>query len=216
MPLQIYLAERPVSVEQLSDQVNDGLKKHGRLVVVVSEGLQLGDLGERKDSFGHTQFSASETTVAQLVINALNRRGLPVKGAARANVPGTDQRHNMIFASTLDLDEAFRVGQKAACLAAAGEGGFMATLLREPGPVYNVRYDKVLLENVANSERTFPAAWITPDGTDVTDDFVRYAQPLLGNDWPSVPLVGGRVRLTRFEPIFAAQKLPRYVPQADR
>jgi 6-phosphofructokinase 1 len=216
MPLQIYLAERPVTIEQLSDQVNDGLKQHGRLIVVVSEGLRLGDVGERKDSFGHTQFSSSETTVAQMVVNALNQRGLPVKGSARANVPGTDQRHNMIFASTVDLDEAYRVGQKAAQLAAAGEGGFMATLLREPGSIYNVRYDKVPLENVANSERTFPAAWIGPDGTDVTDDFVAYAQPLLGSDWPSVPLVGGRVRLARFEPIFAAQRLPKYVPEADR
>ena len=30
-----------------------GLKQHGRLLVVVSEGLHLGDLGERTDSFGH-------------------------------------------------------------------------------------------------------------------------------------------------------------------
>ena len=72
------------------------------------------------------------------------------------------------------------------------------------------------VETVANSERTFPAAWITPDGTDVTDEFIRYAQPLLGNDWPSVPLIGGRVRLTRFKPLFAKQNLPRYIPQADR
>src|SRR5438067_5719259 len=79
MPLQIYLAERPLGVEQLCDQVNDGVKKHGRLIVVVSEGLQLGDIAEMRDAFGHTQFSSSETTVAQLVVNALNRRGLPVK-----------------------------------------------------------------------------------------------------------------------------------------
>jgi 6-phosphofructokinase 1 len=216
MPLQIYLAERPIGLEQMCDQVNDGLKKHGRLIVVVSEGLQLGDISEMRDAFGHVQFSASGITVAQLVINALNQRGLPVKGAARANVPGTDQRHSMIYASTVDLDEAYRVGQKAACLAAAGEGGFMATILREPGPFYNVRYDKVPLDKVANSERNFPAAWISAGGLDVTDDFVKYAQPLLGGDWPSVPLVGGRVRLARLQPLFAAAKLPKYVPQADR
>jgi 6-phosphofructokinase len=216
MPLQIYLAERPIALERLADQVNDGLKRHGRLIVVVSEGLRLGDLGERQDAFGHTQFSSSDVTVAQLAINALNRRGLPVKGAARANVPGTDQRHNMIFASTVDLEEAYRVGRKAAELAAAGDSGFMATILREPGSIYSVRYDKVPLENVANSERAFPEAWITPDGTDVTDDFVRYARPLLGEDWPAVPLVGGRVRLARLRPTFADQKLPKYVPQADR
>jgi len=216
LPLQIYLAERELTIEQLADNVNDRLKRDGRAIVVVSEGLRLGDIGELKDSFGHTQFSSSEITVAQLVINALNARGLPVKGSARANVPGTDQRHNMIYASTVDLDEAYRAGQKAAHLAAAGESGFMSTILREPGPIYNVRFDKVPLAEVANSERAFPADWISADGTDVTDDFVRYARPLIGDDWPSLPLIDGRLRLARLEPRFASQSLPKYVPQADR
>ena len=79
-----------------------------------------------------------------------------------------------------------------------------------------MRYDKVPLADVANSERTFPKNWITPDGTDVTDDFVRYARPLIGDDWPSIPLVDGRIRLARLKPLFASQKLAKYVPQADR
>ena len=92
----------------------------------------------------------------------------------------------------------------------------MCTILREPGPIYHVRYDKVPLELVANSERTFPKAWIAPNGCDVTDDFVRYARPLIGDDWPSIPLVDGRQRFARLQPIFAAQVLPAYVPQALR
>jgi 6-phosphofructokinase 1 len=216
LPLQIYLAERPVTLEQIADNVSGLLRRAGRAILVVSEGLSIGDLGARKDAFGHTQFSSSELTVAQALINALNARGLPVKGSARANIPGTDQRHNMIYASTVDLDEAYRVGQKAAELAATGTGGFMATILREPGPIYNVRYDKVPLAEVANSERTFPPAWISADGTDVSDEFVRYASPLIGEDWPSLPLVNGRLRLARLQPLFAGQKLSSYVPQADR
>jgi 6-phosphofructokinase 1 len=31
-----------------------------------------------------------------------------------------------------------------------------------------------------------------------------------------MPLVDGRYRMTRFEPLYAKQKLPAYVPQADR
>src|SRR5690606_15576329 len=155
-----------------------------------------------KDSFGHTQFSSSQITVAQMVINVLNERGLVVKGAARANVPGTDQRHNMVYASTVDLQEAYGVGQKAALLAAAGESGYMATILRNPGDAYSVRYDQVPLADVANSERTFPSAWITADGMDVTDDFLRYAKPLVGTDWVSVPMIDGRLRLARLQPIF--------------
>ena len=94
----------------------------------------------------------------------------------------------MAYASTVDLDEAYRVGQKAVELAAAGQSGFMATILRKPGPIYSVRYDKVPLAEVANSERTFPQAWIAPSGCDVTDDFVRYAQPLVGDDMISLPI----------------------------
>jgi 6-phosphofructokinase 1 len=216
MPLQIYLAEREVTLEQLADNVNDQLRRDKRAIVVVSEGLKLGDIGELKDSFGHTQFSSSETTVAQMVINGLNAKGLAVKGAARANVPGTDQRHNMIYASTVDLDEAYRLGQHAALLAGAGAGGYMSTILRNPGPVYSVRYDRVPLAEVANSERTFPANWIAPDRPDVTDEFIDYAQPLIGSDWVSVPMIGGRIRLARLAPKFANQKLPKYIPQADR
>ncbi len=72
------------------------------------------------------------------------------------------------------------------------------------------------MEEVANSERTFPSNWIAENGCDVTDDFVRYARPLVGGDMISLPMIDGRQRLTRFEPIFAEQKLDKYVPQADR
>ncbi len=216
MPLLILLAEANPTMEQVADQVNDLLRAHKRALVVASEGLKLADIGERKDAFGHTMFAASQVTVAQQLVNALNERGLPVQGAARGQMPGTHQRHDMASASTVDIAEAYAVGQKAALLAAQGESGYMATILREPGPLYAVRYDKVPLDVVANSERAFPQAWITADRTDVTDDFVAYARPLIGEDWVSVPLIDGRQRFARLKPIFAKQVLPGYVPQAYR
>lgn len=216
MPLQIYLAESPCSLEQMTDNVNDQLQREGRCIVVVSEGFDVGSLGEVRDSFGHVSFSASQMTVAQKIVNHFNSVGLAAKGAARANVPGTDQRHSIGYASTVDLDEAFHAGEMAARLAAEHQSGFMATILRDEGPIYNVRYDKVPLADVANSERTFPADWIDPNGYDVTDDFVRYAKPLIGEGMLSLPMIGGRQRMTRFEKIYADQKLPAYTPQADR
>ena len=216
MPLQIYFAENPCSLEQLADNVNDQLKQDGRCLVVISEGFDVGNLGEVQDEFRHTSFGSSQTTAAQIVVNYLNRVGLAAKGNARGNVPGTDQRHSMAYASTVDLDEAFRAGQTAATLAASGESGYMATILRNRGAVYSVRYDKVPLEQVANSERTFPQAWIAESGIDVTDEFIRYAKPLVGEDMVSLPLIDGRQRLTRFAPVYADQKLSPYVPQADR
>jgi 6-phosphofructokinase 1 len=149
----------------------------------------------------------------------------------------------MGYASSVDLDEAYRVGQKAAELAASGESGYMATILRDAPAsgvasapraqasrgrkppdntaspttsLYCVRYDKVPLEQVANSERAFPKHWIAESGYDVTDDFLRYARPLIGEDMITLPLVDGRLRMTRFEATYAAQKLAKYVSQADR
>ncbi|MCC9604514.1 diphosphate--fructose-6-phosphate 1-phosphotransferase [Blastopirellula sp. JC732] len=216
MPLQIYLAESPCSLEELHQNVNEQLKKDGRCMVVISEGFNVGDIGEVKDAFGHTSFSSSQITVAQTVTNYLNQKGLAAKGAARCNVSGTDQRHAMAYASSVDLEEAYHAGQQAALLASNRESGFMSTILRNEGPVYSVRYDKAPLAEVANSERTFPKEWITPSGYDVTDEFVAYAKPLLGEGMISLPMIDGRQRMTRLQPIFAEQKLPAYVPQADR
>jgi 6-phosphofructokinase 1 len=216
MPLLILLRESGLTLEELAGRVNDVLRARGRALVVVSEGFDVGEIGERKDVFGHTMFSASQMTVEQIVVNYLNEVGLAARGAARGNVPGTEQRHHIITASTVDLEEAYQVGQQAVFVAVQDGSGYMATILREPGPIYRVRYDKVLLEVVANSERTFPEAWIAPSRTDVTDEFVRYARPLMGDDWPSVPLVGGRQRFARFRPVFAGKRLPEYVPQAHR
>jgi 6-phosphofructokinase 1 len=216
MPLLIFMRESAFNLEGLADAVNDMLKERGRAVVVVSEGFDVGELGERKDQFGHTMFSSSEMTVEQIVVNYLNEVGLATRGSARGNVSGTDQRHSPIYASTVDMDEAYRLGQKAVEIAVTEGSGFMSTILREPGEIYRVRYDKVPLELVANSERKFPAEWIAEGRTDVTDDFVKYARPLIGDDWPSIPLVDGRQRFTRFEPIFAPKKLQDYVPFAYR
>lgn len=216
MPLQIYMPEAEVTAEQMCDNVSDQLRRDGRCIVVVSEGFEMGDLGALKDSFGHTQFSASKLTVAQKVVNLLNEKGLPCPGAARGQVPGTDQRATAAYASVVDLDEAYRVGQKAVEIAASEESGYMSTILRKPGLIYHVVYDKVPLEAVANSERTFPKEWIAKSKMDVTDEFIRYAKPLIGEDWASVPVINGRQRFARFKPVFADTKLKPYQLQALR
>jgi 6-phosphofructokinase 1 len=213
MPLLIAMVESGLTLPDLADAICDVVRERGRCLLVISEGFPVGDIGQRRDAFGHTQFSASAFTVERAVVNYLNEHGLPARGAARGNTPGTDQRHNIIYASTVDLEEAYRVGQKAVQIAVEHGSGYMSTILRQPGPIYSVRYDKVPLDLVANSERSFPAAWITADRLDVTDDFVRYARPLIGDAWPAVPLVNGRQRFARLKPIFAQPKLPPYVPQ---
>jgi len=216
MPLLIVMKESALTLPELADAVNDMLQKRRRCMLVISEGFPVGDLGEVRDSFGHTSFSSSKMTVERAVVSYLNEVGLAVGGAARGNAPGTDQRHNMVYASTVDLEEAYRVGQKAVQIAVEEGGGYMSTILRSDTLLYNAFYDKVKLELVANSERCFPEAWIATSRTDVTDEFVAYARPLIGDSWPTIPLVDGLQRYARLHPVFAERRLSAYVPQAHR
>jgi ATP-dependent phosphofructokinase / diphosphate-dependent phosphofructokinase len=216
MPLQIYLPETGVTLPEMADLINDELRRSRRCIAVIGEGLDVGEVGAVKDLFGHTIFSASRMSAAQTVVNYLNEVGLAARGAARFNIPGTDQRDSIIYASTVDMDEAYRLGQQAVELAAEGQSGVMSTLVRVPGLVYAVRYGAAPLEKMANAERQFPSHWIAASRTDVTDDFVRYAQPLIGSNWPSVPLVGGIQRYARLEKVFMPQQLAGYTPQAYR
>lgn len=214
MPLQIYMTEAKLSLEQLHENVNNSLREHGRAIVVVGEGIDVGDIGQAKDSFGHTNFSASQTTVAQIVTNYLNNQGLAVRGKARCQVPGTDQRGSINFVSSVDLKEAYELGKKAAIIALEEGNGYMSTIKRKAGSGYEVYYDKVPLDLVANSERTFPLEWLSKNKIDVTDDFINYASPLIGNDFVSIPMKNGIMRFTKFAPIFAIKKLPAYIPCA--
>ena len=213
-PLQIYLTESKLGLPEMADKVNDQLKQDGRCIVVVSEGFDIGEADKAKDAFGHTSFGSVKLSVSQAVVNYLNQAGLKAKGLARGQIMGTDQRSSAIYTSVVDLEEAYKVGQKAVDIAIHEGNGWMATILRKPGSIYNVYYDKVPLEKVALSERTFPEKWIAQNRIDVTDEFLNYVRPLIGDDWPSVPLIDGRQRFTKFKHVFAEKKLDKYLPEA--
>lgn len=122
------------------------------------------------------------------------------------------QRSTSIYASTVDIEEAYRVGRKAVEVGVTEDSGWMATILRESDSPYRVRYDKVPLGEVAASARQLPPDWISADGLDVTDEFIRYARPLIGNQWPRIPVENGLQRFARLKIRFIDRKLPEYVP----
>ncbi|MBA4387619.1 MAG: 6-phosphofructokinase [Verrucomicrobia bacterium] len=216
MPLQIYMPEAGLSLEQLTDNVNDELRRSGRCLVIVSEGFDAGSIGERHDSFGHVEYGACEQSVQQAIVNHLNAKGLAAHGFARGQLAGNDQRDTSIHASTVDLEEAYQAGLNAVRIAIVHGSGWMSTILRKPGNSYEAYYDKVALRDVANSERSFPAGWIASNRIDVTDDFVKYASPLIGDKWPKIPLENGIQRFARFKMKLAPQKCPKYIPQGQR
>ena len=213
MPLQIYMAEAHHTLESLTENVNRQLERDGRCLVVVSEGFDVGSLGEAHDGFGHIEYGASQTTVAQMVTNYLNDVGLKARGQATGQVPGVLQRSTSMFASKVDIDEAYKVGEKAVEVGMNEGPGWMATILRSwESSAYAPYFDKVPLEKVANTARQLPPDWISPDGLDVSDDFIHYAQPLIGDGWPDIAIENGLQRFARFTVQFIEKKLPQYVP----
>jgi ATP-dependent phosphofructokinase / diphosphate-dependent phosphofructokinase len=224
MPLLILLPEalnknKPEdNLEFITERVNENINEFGRCIVAISEGLEIGDLDILYDNFGHAQFGASGKSVEQALINHLNgldrkdSKGrsasrLKCKGIARCEKPGTKQRRELATTSPTDLKEAYEVGKYAAKIALAGEGGYMSTIIRQPGNKYSVAYDKVELGTVANAERKFPEKWIAGNKIDVTDEFINWAMPLIGGELPE---------FSRFEESFAEKRCADYVPVGVR
>lgn len=216
MPLQMYFAEAGHNLESLAENVNSQVTRSGRCIVVVSEGFDAGSLGETRDGFGHIEYGASETNVAQIVVNHLNKQKLSARGYATGQVPGVLQRSNAIYRSKVDIEEAYEVGKYSVNMALTEGTGFMATILREKASVYKPYYSKVDLRAVANSERHLPSSWISPGGTDVTDAFIDYAMPLIGDGWPEPALENGLQRFARLSNSTIEKKAPPYIPVGMR
>jgi 6-phosphofructokinase len=212
MPLQIYTVESGHNLESLHDHVNRQLGRTGRCIVVVSEGFNVGNIGAAYDRFGHIEYGASKQATAQVVANYLNEKGLSARGQASWQVPGVLQRSTSLGLSSVDSEEAFAVGRKAVEIATSDGSGYMATMLRKPGNTYQIYYDKVALEKVAVSARQLPKSWLSSDGLDVTNDFIRYAMPLVGEEWVKIPLENGRPRFSRLNLEFEEKRCGEYVP----
>ena len=213
-PIRMFFAETGETLESVAEKINAQLRRTGRCIAVVNEGLNVGEIGAKHDLFGHIEYGASTVSAAQALVNYLNAHHLPARGQATGQIPGTIQRGVSMLASTVDIEEARILGRKAVEIAMTEGTGYMSTILRAPGTEYRPYYDKVELGRIANSERGLPKQWIIDDGTDVSDAFVQYARPLIGEQDPPIPRENGLQRFARLTPVFIEKKCSEYVPYA--
>jgi 6-phosphofructokinase len=216
MPLLIVMPEKNISLEQIADNVSDKLKQRGRCIVVINAGQEFEPYGG-KDAFGHPDgFTVSGRSQGLVVTQYLNSKNLSKYGPAFSCAFSLDQRMASVLASKVDREEAFLVARHAVEIALKEGTGWMSSIERKPGDIYQAYYDKVALDVIANSVREVPNDWITEDGFDVTDEFVKYAKPLIGDEWADVPLEGGVQRFARFKKIFIEKRCKEYVPMMYR
>ena len=185
-PHLIYLPEVPFSEDRFVKDVKAAMKKYGRCVIAVSEGIRGKDgvaigakLGSGEvDSHGNVQMSGTGALGDALAQLVKSKAGVK---RVRADTFGYLQRSFPGVRSRTDAEEAFFAG--AAAVRAALESGVTKGtigILREDGRAYRVAYAARPIADAAKETRSLPREFIAKNGHDVTQAFIDYARPLVG------------------------------------
>ena len=92
--------------------------------------------------------------------------------------------------SRTDQQEAIESGSYGVRRALEGETGKMISFKRSSQDPYIVSYATEDVTLICNEEKTVPLEWITDDGSNISDDFITYARPLIPGD-VTVPMEDG-------------------------
>ena len=180
-PHLIYLPERPFDEEAFLREVKALHERQGGVVVVVSEGLKNRDGQPIVPPLFQTGRAVYYGDVSAYLAELVIRR-LGVK--ARSEKPGLLGRAQTEMQSFVDRNEAVEAGAEAVRVLLDGQSGFMTGFKRVSTEPYRVRLIRIPLEDVTLAERTLPPEYIAPSGHDVTNAFLSWARPLLGDDFP--------------------------------
>ena len=179
-PVLIYLPETDFDQDAFIEKVRTSLETTPNLVVCISEGIHdntgtficeySNDVGT--DTFGHKMLTGSGKYLENLV---KERLGVKVR-SVELNVC---QRCSSSMLSKTDQKEAIASGAYGVKAALNGANGKMVAFERLDGDDYQIDYVLKDVNVICNQEKCVPATWITADGSDVTEDFIRYARPLI-------------------------------------
>ena len=173
----IYLPEIPFSMDKFKDDVKRVVDERRVCVVAVSEGIKnadgkyVGEDASATDVFGHSALGG----VCGVLKTAVKSMGIKCK-AIELNIL---QRCATHCASKTDIEESFESGRQAVIQAVNGETDKMIAFKRVDGEDYAIECVGLELSKIANEEKTIPQSWITEDGTNLTEEFVKYALPLI-------------------------------------
>lgn len=179
-PVLIYLPEVAFDPDAFIEKVNENLETTPNLVVCISEGINDGkgtficeyasDVGV--DNFGHKMLTGSGKYLENLVKEKL---GVKVR-SIELNVC---QRCSSSHLSRVDLDESVNAGIYGIHAALAGETGKMITFIRNRDIPYELSYGTADVNIICNEEKPVPSEWIINDNSDISNEFITYAAPLI-------------------------------------
>ena len=176
----ILLPETVFDRDAFIERIAEVMRHKNSTVIAVSEGI--------KDKFGHyisegnsplfdDGFShATLGGVGKILADEISGK---LKIKTRSIEFSTLQRCFSQSISLCDCEESFLIGFSATQYAMLGNSGFMAGFRRVSDEPYKIETEFFDVNAVANIEKKVPENMIGKDKMSVTDDFVRYAKPLI-------------------------------------
>ena len=177
----ICLPEVPFNVDHFIEKVRVMQEKKPSIVIAVSEGVkledgryvcELADDVHAVDAFGHKALTGTARYLANVVARNLDTK-------TRCIELSTLQRCAGHLTSRTDITEAYQVGGAAAKAAFEGVTGQMVALKRISNSPYQCTTELHPISEVANLEKKVPLSWMNENHTQMTEEFLEYARPLI-------------------------------------
>ena len=198
-PHLVYVPEKTFNIENFLKEVKEVYDALGRCVVAVSEGVhnekgeyflqtyadQSGSgLAGKTDSHGNIQLSGSGA-LGDTLTNIVSEY---IDGArVRADTFGYLQRSFIADVSSVDAEEAERVGQHAVVASRESQSGSVI-LKRQFSEKYYCEVGTTELRKVAKHTKEMPSEFIDSTKPYVTNEFFEYAMPLTGGIEPKTQI----------------------------
>ena len=182
-PHILCLPERDFEREKFVKDVKQCYDEFGFVSIACGEGITFADgspvsASKTTDKFDNVEFGAMGgvsvgMALHRIISDEFGWRGefeitesLPMSAADRA--------------TQVDVDEAYMCGQAAVNLAKEGKTGLMITLERQTGSEYKCTTGTCPLNEVAIKAKPMPDEFINAEGNFITDAFLDYIRPLIG------------------------------------
>lgn len=182
-PHIILLPEVPFERSKFLRDFETCYKKYGWVSISTGEGITYADgtpvsSSKVTDKFKNIEYGAMGGTSVAFVLHHMITTRFKLRGEFQ--VPESLQMCAADRISEADTKEAFDVGVEAIKLFQKGKSGVMVCIIREKQQTYKVRYASISLEKVALNSRPLPNEFISKDKKFVTQKFIDFLRPLVG------------------------------------
>lgn len=182
-PHLIYMPERPLSRERFISEVKECINKNRWVSIVCGEGILWEDGTpvaslQTQNNFSNIEFGAMGGGSAALTLHKIINQETKYRGEFQ--ITESLSMCAIDRASKIDLEEAYSCGVKAIQLAEEGLSGVMVSLHRISSSPYQVELKTVSLNEVALHTRPMDDKYINNQGNFVTNEYIKYIQPLVG------------------------------------